>query len=82
MKIGYSSIAHSFRSRPGMLSGPEALLCIMFFSNFRTPSSVTSHRRISECGLGPRFGRPEVFALVNTDDNCSFRRRVLLVLSL
>ena len=32
--------------------------------------------------LGPRFGRLEVFALVKTEKNCSFRRRVLLILSL
>ena len=65
-----------------MLSGPEALWWFKLLSNFRTPSSVTSNRWMSGCGLGPRFGRLEVFALAKTEENCSFRRRVLLILSL
>ena len=82
VKMGDSSDAPSFRSRLGMLSGPEALWWFRFLSNFRTPSSVTSNRWLSGCGIGPRFGRLEVFALVKTEENCSFRRRVLLMLSL
>ena len=60
MKIGDSSIAPSVRSGPWMLSGHEALWWFMFFCNLRSPSSVTSSRRISGCGLGPRLGRPVV----------------------
>ena len=37
---------------------------------------------MSGSGLGPRFGRLEVFVLVKTEENCSFMRRVLLMLSL
>ena len=66
--MGDSSVAPFFRSRPGMLSGPEALWSL--------------NRWMSGCGLGPRFGRLEVFALVKTEDNCSIRRRVLQMLSL
>ena len=80
--MGDSSDAPSFSSRVGMLSGPEALWWFRLLSNFRTPSSVTSNRWVSGCGLGPRFGRLEVFVLVKTEENCSFRRRVLLMLSL
>ena len=39
-----SSVASSFSSRVGMLSGPEALWWFKLLSNFRTPSSVTSNR--------------------------------------
>ena len=80
--MGDSSVAPSFSSPVGMLSDPEALWWFKLLSNFGTPSSVTSNRLMSGCGLGPRFGRLEVFALVKTEENCSFRRRVLLILSL
>ncbi len=82
--MGDSSVAPSFSNLVGMLSGPEALWWFKLLSNFRTPSSDTSKSLhwMSGCGLGPRFGRLEVFFLVKTEVNCSFRRRVLLMLSL
>ena len=57
--MGDSSNAPSFRNRPGMLSGHEALWWFKFFGNFRTHSSVTSNRWMSGFGL----------ALVNTKEN-------------
>ena len=62
--MGDSSDAPSFSSRVGVLYGPEALWWFKLLSKFRTPSPVTSNRWMSGCGLGPRFGRLEMLALV------------------
>ena len=80
--MGDSSDAPSFSSRVGMLSGPDALWWFKLLSNCTTPSSVTSNCCMSGCGLGPMFGRLEVFVPIKTEETCTFRRRVLLMLSL
>ena len=47
MILGASSCAHSCSSLFGMLSGPIALVMLMFFSSFWTPSGEISIGRIS-----------------------------------
>ena len=42
VRIGANSSAKSFRIRAGIMSGPDALLGLIFLSSFRTPSLLIS----------------------------------------
>ena len=61
VKIGANSSAKSYRIRAGIMSGPDALLGLIFLSSLRTPSLLISMSGIggygcpSGCGMFASF---------------------------
>ena len=82
VSAGASSLAASFSSLPGMLSGPVALLGLISFRSLTTPPTETVILGTSGVSLCPRSGKSPGASCEKTEANCLLRRSALVILSL
>ena len=70
VRIGANSSAKSFKIRAGIMSGPDALLGLLFLSSYRTPSLLISMSGIGGYGCPSGCGMFVSSSWVNVDSYC------------